>query len=86
MTELRIEEHTEVTVDDVPALKDDDPLYCHIDDGSGVQTYCGRLAALPLAGGGCRPYETGDEVCPSCGRENCPTCVEMASLNDELED
>jgi hypothetical protein len=83
MTELQLEERIEVTLEDVPT--DDDPKFCHIDDGSGFQTYCGRLEPVPTAGA-CKPYVEGEEVCSSCGRENCPTCVQMAALNEQLVD
>ena len=86
-TDLQIEEEvdstTDVDVDDTPRVDAGDK-YCHIDDGSGFQTYCGRLE--PVDGASCRPYITGEPICLSCGRVNCPTCMEMSGLNESLEE
>lgn len=80
MTDLHLEEEITITPDDVDESGDQ---YCHIDDGSGFQTYCGKLGSVE--GASCKPY-AGEAICQSCGNVNCPVCVKMADLNDRLED
>lgn len=81
MTDLQIEEVTEVISDGVEAPPRQE--YCHIDDGSGLRHYCGKLNED--AGHTCSPYN-GEAICPDCGLATCPSCAVMANLNDRLED
>ena len=81
MSDLQIDEQIEVSdLDNV--VVDDGEKFCHIDDGSDLRCYCGYINIGPHT---CQPYN-GEAICPSCGRVNCPTCIEMASLNDRLVD
>lgn len=80
-TDLRIEEETDLTTEDVevpPQME-----YCHIDDGSGIRFLCGKLNEDD--GHTCQPYN-GEAICPSCGLANCPSCTVMASLEDRLDE
>lgn len=81
MTDLQIEEVTESTVEDVEAPPQQE--YCHIDDGSGIRFYCGKLNED--FGHTCKPYN-GEAICPSCGLATCSTCALMANLNEKLEE
>ena len=81
MTDLQIEEVTDLTTDDVEMPPEME--HCHIDDGSGIRFYCGRLNEI--LGHTCSPYN-GEAICPDCGLATCPSCATMASLNEKLEE
>ena len=81
MTELHIEEDVDVSADDVEAPPQQE--YCHIDDGSGIRFFCGKLNED--FGHTCQPYN-GEAICPTCGLANCPTCTTTASLEERLEE
>jgi hypothetical protein len=81
MSDLQIEEVVEDTTKEVDVPPEQD--YCHIDDGSGLRFFCGKLNEE--LGHTCQPYD-GEAICPTCGLANCPTCTMMASLNDRLVD
>lgn len=80
MSDLQIEEVIEATPDVTVPEKDS---FCHIDDGSDIRFFCGKLNE-----GGrylCKPY-MGEAICPSCGNPTCPACAVMADLDERLED
>ena len=81
MSDLQIEEDVDLIIDDVEAPPKQE--FCHIDDGSGIRFYCGKLSED--GGHTCQPYN-GEAICPSCGLANCPSCTVMADLNGRLED
>lgn len=54
--------------------------YCHIRSGDNVTAYCGYRTSGPAT---CKQFE-GEEICPSCQRPNCPTCIAMSGLNEQL--
>ena len=81
MTDLQIDEVVEDTTLDVDLPPEQE--FCHIDDGSRIRHFCGKLNED--SGHTCQPYN-GEALCPSCGLATCPTCVVMADLNDRLVD
>jgi hypothetical protein len=81
MSDLQIEEVTDLGTDDVEAPPQQE--FCHIDDGSGIRFYCGKLNED--LGHTCQPY-AGEAICPSCGLANCPSCTLMSSLEERLDE
>jgi hypothetical protein len=61
----------------------DGDQFCHIDDGSGLRSFCDA----PAGGGGitCNSDWSGDDPwCIDCGRPTCPRCLELLHLEDAL--
>ena len=81
MSDLQIEEAVDLSTDDVEAPPKQE--YCHIDDGSGIRFYCGKLSEDQ--GHTCQPYD-GEAICPTCGLATCPDCALMSDLNSRLVD
>lgn len=62
-----------------------DMKFCHICmDGSGY-TYCGGAddEGQPVS---CPGLYDGEAICNGCGLVNCPRCVQLCALEDELKE
>lgn len=81
MTDLQLDEVTEVDVEVEPTNGGTNDGLCHIEDGSMLRMYCGKLNED--GGVTCAPYK-GEAICPSCGAPTCPDCAAMQSLNERL--
>lgn len=81
MSDLQVEteEVTEVTLEDFAPEEDG---FCHIDDGSDIRFFCGKLNEHGRYT--CKPYN-GEAICPSCGKPTCPTCAVRGELDERLE-
>lgn len=59
-----------------------DDHYCHIDDGSGERSYCGKQEG-PIT---CPSVYDGGSVCQDCGLPICPSCMTFECLDYELDE